>query len=393
MSLLPEHFRNSLSQPLLRDGDIEFAKNKELPNNTSLDELFYKEDQAIQQELCHNDNTVNNRNFDEIPNTEPNRDLHESERRLNLRGSFGGLHSFFYMILFIAAFMSELGIIYDDYRLHHEKKTESKSYPQPQPENLPPFISRIDEMYECAAKLSGSDSVTSIKNGPQWHALQWFIDGAGRFIPAPKSSQCSYDSSHEFVQLYGLLVVRESIQLKDPTWGYDEKDPVRSLKDVCQRWHRLTCNEHNTVITKLHLADMDATTLSGSIPNEIAALHSLERIELYSNDGLVGTLPPEISQLNSLEYLYLQHTMVDGNIPSTFGLLKNLKELFLDDTNLTGSVPSSLCALRKKQKNAFLSNFLESDGSLQLLHADCAGDHPRVQCEEPKCCTNCYIHE
>lgn len=393
MSLLSEHFSDSLAQPLLRNGDIEIAKNKELPNNTSSDEFFYQDDHTIQHQLCHNDNKDNNANFDEHPSMESYRNLHESESRLNPRGGFGGLQSFFYMIIFVAAVMSELGIIYDDYKQHHEKHVVPKSHRQPQPENLPPFISRIDEIYECAAKLSGSDSITSIKDGPQWHALQWFIDGAGRLIPAPKSSQCSYDSSHEFVQMYGLLVVRESLQLDESTWGYDEKDPVRSLKDVCQKWHRLTCNDHNTVITKLHLADMDATTLSGFIPKEIAALASLERIELYSNDGLVGTIPQEISQLKSLEYLYLQHTLVDGKIPSSFGSLKNLKELFLDDTNLMGSVPLSLCSLRINQENVIFSNVLETDGSLELLHADCAGDHPRVQCEEPKCCTDCYSHE
>jgi len=393
MSLLPNQFTNSLSQPLLRGGDIEIAKSKDLPSIKSSNE-FTQGEHIISNHISHNTNIKSSANDHENQTTDLTQNLegnhmHLNERmQINPHGRFGNLQTFLYMILFVAAVLSELGIIYDDYKEHHKNHANSK--PQPKPDNLPPFISRIDEIYECAVKLSGTSSVTSIKNGPQWHALQWFIDGAGQFIVAPKASQCSYTSSHEFVQLYGLLVLRESLHLDEPTWGYDEKAPIRSLKDVCQKWHRLSCNEHNTVITKLHLSDMNETKLSGSIPIEITTLHSLEHIELYSNNGLVGTLPHELSRLDSLQYLYMQHTLVHGSIPSTFGSLINLKELFLDDTNLVGSVPSSLCALRTKQEKKI--NDLARGGSLELFHADCGGDDPRIKCVEPACCTNCYIH-
>ena len=234
--------------------------------------------------------------------------------------------------------------------------------------------------------------------------MEWFYDGRpGQFIdPPPLSDQktrCTLSSNEEFVQIYGLMVLKETLHINETSWSTtissgtsssigDVKPIIHTLSDICKRWHRIDCNRDHTSITKLHLSNMNMrsniingnlATLSGSIPAEIAALQSLEHLEFYDNYNLVGQLPSTLSTLSELKYLYLHHTSIEGSVPAWLGSLQSLTEIFLEDTNLVGAIPSDLCELRAS--------------SLINFHADCGGKNPRIKCDYPQCCTACYEHK
>lgn len=399
MNISGVNFNKNLLEPLLNNGggDIEFAESKEATpeydiSTTPGADSEYQSGQhdALEQNMLPNTNEgfLNNNTQGILSN--------------NLKTA---LHSMLYIVMFISAVIGEITLIYDDYKEHYahhhdskDKNSPTNSHPEPP---IPPPISRFDTLTQCAIQLSGYEAIFPPKRTnttsstmimtPQWRALLWFFDGPGRIIDAPENKQCSSSSLHPFVQLYGLLVLRESLNIQDPTWRNDDTSTViDSISDVCHHWHHLDCDEKSMNIIKLHLSTM-SPSLSGSIPSEIKALYALQRLELYKNPRLTGQLPDELSILPDLQIFYVHNTSIYGTIPSSFGALTNLEELFLEHTDIDGTVPKELCELRVS-KNDEKRKEDSNSGSLTTLHADCAGENPKLQCESPACCTNCYVH-
>mmetsp|Transcript_17114 Transcript_17114/g.24196 ORF Transcript_17114/g.24196 Transcript_17114/m.24196 type:complete len:345 (-) Transcript_17114:159-1193(-) len=267
---------------------------------------------------------------------------------------------------------------------------------------------RLDLVTGCAKQLSKSVGVHDEPfNGgatPQMKAIDWFVSGPGRTIDIPTNENaCAKTySNHKndnditnslFLSVYPLVVFQYALQIPSNQWSDSNQNQpqqdelITNMKQVC-RWHRIQCDDHDKYITKLHFSNIVINNNKDSMPNgyipaEMSKMAYLERIELYDNHYLTGTIPFQIGYMSNLRYLYLHHTSLTGSIPSTFSYLTNLEEVFLEDTNLSGTISSQLCALKKEHKGP---------GILHLLHADCAGDNPLVQCTYPTCCTNCYRH-
>ena len=236
-----------------------------------------------------------------------------------------------------------------------------------------PSVIRNDRIFDCAKKLSGGNSFFQDANSPRSVAVEWFLTGAGRHVMPPGTlAECEWGTS--FSSLFALVVLRSLVShAAVPSW-YDN-DTVAGISDVCHRWHRVECDAASKSITKLDLA---VSNLSGTIPHELCGLLGLVRIEMYGNPKLSGTLPPQLGQLISLEYLNLHDTFLSGTVPSSLGDLVQLRELYLERTQLQGSVPVGICQLRPPH------------GNLKLVHADCGGAKPRLQCDHPSCCEHCY---
>ncbi|CAB9497088.1 Leucine Rich Repeat [Seminavis robusta] len=78
-------------------------------------------------------------------------------------------------------------------------------------------------------------------------------------------------------------------------------------------------------LTKLGSIIASNNHLTGSLPSEYGLFHSLESLDLRGNMGMVGPFSPELANLNdTLEVLDLQDTSITGTIPEELCGLESL---------------------------------------------------------------------
>ncbi|GMH23177.1 hypothetical protein Nepgr_025020 [Nepenthes gracilis] len=106
-----------------------------------------------------------------------------------------------------------------------------------------------------------------------------------------------------------------------------------------------------TKCTNLKLVYLSENDFSGEIPQEVASLRRLLRLDLSGNN-LEGRLPLELSNLTRLLTLRLQDNAISGRIPDLS--LYQLNELNLSNNELYGRLPINL--LRKFGPKSFLGN-------------------------------------
>ena len=97
--------------------------------------------------------------------------------------------------------------------------------------------------------------------------------------------------------------------------------------------------------------------LSGSLPDTLGNLTSLEELALLSNQ-LRGPIPDTLGNLTSLVVLGLSINELSGPIPDTLGNLTNLERLYLDQNELSGPIPDTLGNLTSLERLTFFQNQL-----------------------------------
>ncbi|KAI9086073.1 hypothetical protein K1719_032150 [Acacia pycnantha] len=98
-------------------------------------------------------------------------------------------------------------------------------------------------------------------------------------------------------------------------------------------------------LTQLQVLDLTRNYLNGSIPKSFAKL-SLVVISLLAN-RFSGSIPNEIGNIPTLEELVLEDNHFEGTLPSSLGKLKHLRRLLLSSNNFSGTVPESFGNLKK----------------------------------------------
>ena len=111
--------------------------------------------------------------------------------------------------------------------------------------------------------------------------------------------------------------------------------------------------------------------LTGNIPEELADLGNLRRLELHNN-RLTGEIPEELGNLTGLLSLYLWGNQLTGEIPKELGNLSRLETLYLFSNQLSGEIPSELGRLRRLRRlslaeNQFTGEIPPQLGKLSLL--------------------------
>lgn len=104
-------------------------------------------------------------------------------------------------------------------------------------------------------------------------------------------------------------------------------------------------------------------------------LSQLEALDVAGN-AFTGPMPAFLGYLTRLTTLVLFDNAFTGNF-DVLGRLSNLKQLYLHSNDFSGTMPTSVCDLR-------------ATGNLVDLWADCGGINPKVQCDQPECCTVCF---
>ncbi|ERN02458.1 hypothetical protein AMTR_s00215p00026760 [Amborella trichopoda] len=97
-------------------------------------------------------------------------------------------------------------------------------------------------------------------------------------------------------------------------------------------------------LSRLNVLQLDGNQLSGSIPESLGSLLSLEWLDLGENK-LEGSIPSTLINLSRLNVLQLYGNQLSGSIPSTLGNLSRLNDLLLYGNQLSGSIPESLGSL------------------------------------------------
>ncbi|KAJ9679064.1 hypothetical protein PVL29_021097 [Vitis rotundifolia] len=97
--------------------------------------------------------------------------------------------------------------------------------------------------------------------------------------------------------------------------------------------------EYNYTLGLLTGIDLSSNKLSGEIPEELTALHSLIFLNLSENH-LEGKIPIQIGSMKSLESLDLSMNKLSGVIPQSISTISLLSYLNLPFNNLSGKIPS-----------------------------------------------------
>ncbi|ESQ38625.1 hypothetical protein EUTSA_v10028397mg, partial [Eutrema salsugineum] len=97
--------------------------------------------------------------------------------------------------------------------------------------------------------------------------------------------------------------------------------------------------------TNLIYLSLQNNLISGSIPDDIGNLISLQSLGLHEN-RLTSPLPTSIGKLLQLEGLNLNSNRMSGEIPTSIGNITRLDLLYLFNNSFEGNVPSSLSNCR-----------------------------------------------
>ena len=102
------------------------------------------------------------------------------------------------------------------------------------------------------------------------------------------------------------------------------------------------CTRGSRGVTEVRLPRLG---LSGSLPEAVGQLLSLEVLDLSGNRGIQGTLPQQLGALRRLTDLDLRGGGLQGAVPSALCGAVRLARLSLAGNALTGAMPECLTAL------------------------------------------------
>jgi hypothetical protein len=139
-------------------------------------------------------------------------------------------------------------------------------------------------------------------------------------------------------QRYVLLLLHYG----NGAWSGSWPGGIPTDTDACD-WNGVQCNDQGFIVT----LDLNKQNLSGTLPQELGGLKSLELLSLYENN-LSGTIPSSFENLENLRNLSLSNNEFTGRLPSS--LPPNIEVLKVDHNFLGGPVPPKIGQLESLGK-------------------------------------------
>lgn len=162
-------------------------------------------------------------------------------------------------------------------------------------------------------------------------------------------------SSNVDVQNSQLMALRDLFEATNAAQSGSSLNWFRPTNDSLHSHYchftGVACDNELYVIT----LDLNATGLSGTIPDSIHNFERLRRLKVWKNSH-IGTIPSAIGQLTELRSLILGQNNFVGTIPAALGYSFRMRHLLLQSNNLTGTIPASLCQLSDLRKLDLSSN-------------------------------------
>ncbi|XP_076926337.1 receptor-like protein EIX2 [Bidens hawaiensis] len=115
----------------------------------------------------------------------------------------------------------------------------------------------------------------------------------------------------------------------------------------------------STILGFVLIVDLSSNNLTGHIPSELMALHSLLSLNLSRNQ-LTGSIPKNIGDMKSLESFDVSLNQLSGELPVSLSSLNFLSSFNVSYNNFTGRVPTST-QLQSFTESSFCGNKLCGD--------------------------------
>ena len=124
-------------------------------------------------------------------------------------------------------------------------------------------------------------------------------------------------------------------------WKCPTSAQIRSRDWCSPQWTGILCG--GDIQQKIIQFDLNAQSISGSIPSVIGKLTSL-RYLYFQDNSIAHTIPSSLGKLSSLITLRLDSNSLEGTVPRSLTDLKSLTTLNLNNNYLTGSMPSGFAS-------------------------------------------------
>jgi len=251
---------------------------------------------------------------------------------LTRKGS-SSLCIFFFFMLLVIVLSVTLGVTLSN-RDEEEKDKESRAAAE-----------RIQN-YVLDLGISQPESFTSSLS-PQSLAVQWLVyeDELNLQAPPAGTDPDENNDAYELVVRYVMVVLYHSTG--GPGWRY--QFDFLSEKETCA-WNGvlisstgglldfgLVCTRQSNRAWGLYL---DAMNITGTLPEELNALTTLNSIDFNFNDDLTGPFPSALCAMTNIQAISLGYNQMNGNLPTCINELTDLRLLFLPNTNMGGNLPS-----------------------------------------------------
>ncbi|XP_076895394.1 receptor-like protein EIX2 [Bidens hawaiensis] len=116
---------------------------------------------------------------------------------------------------------------------------------------------------------------------------------------------------------------------------------------------------YSTILSLVLIVDLSSNNLTGHIPSELMALHSLLSLNLSRNQ-LTGSIPKNIGDMKSLVSFDVSLNQLSGELPVSLSSLNFLSSFNVSYNNFTGRVPTST-QLQSFTESSFCGNKLCGD--------------------------------
>ncbi|XP_076895393.1 receptor-like protein EIX2 [Bidens hawaiensis] len=116
---------------------------------------------------------------------------------------------------------------------------------------------------------------------------------------------------------------------------------------------------YSTILSLVLTVDLSSNNLTGHIPSELMALHSLLSLNLSRNQ-LTGSIPKNIGDMKSLESFDVSLNQLSGELPVSLSSLNFLSSFNVSYNNFTGRVPTGT-QLQSFTESSFCGNKLCGD--------------------------------
>ena len=130
-----------------------------------------------------------------------------------------------------------------------------------------------------------------------------------------------------------------SISSSIPNWFWNISSNLQYL--ILSQQGQLPNSNISKFLLDLYFLSLSGNGITGTIPDSIGHLTSLEVID-FSSNNLTGSIPSTINNCSSLIVLDLENNNLSGMIPKSLDQLQLLKSLHLNLNKLSGELPSSL---------------------------------------------------
>lgn len=224
------------------------------------------------------------------------------------------------------------------------------------PTLAPDTVSTVDAILYAISDPALFDDPDS----PQYKARQWLLQEDLVLLDALEAGHLG----QRYIATEFLFAMVPEMYAPDYNFGSSDNERLSADTTECE-WPGFRCptDAAGHIMTRIN---MPSANLTGSLPEELSLLTSLQEISLPDNT-IIGDIPQSIGALSQLYWLDLRSNRLSSTVPPQLFQLPVLRFLYLSDNLLSGDLPEP--ALTKGQRTYLFQ-------ALWLDHNQLSGTFP-----------------